>query len=145
MITSWENECKVRAEPSLLGFCRTAAAFMKLIMAAHTSWHSSAAASREKQSKEKNGTSRFLSLPMSKPPPYSGWYAKKSPGLLNAVRGSNAYIKNVSISAAFLSNVITLKPSVPSAIWNLGRSLSNPKPMLGADVYSILSIRELVA
>ena len=91
MITSWENECKVRAEPSLLGFCRTAAAFMKLIMAAHTSWHSSEAASgdhwcksraepnsfgfcqaqpndgrSQKQSKEKNGASRFLSLPMKK-------------------------------------------------------------------------------
>ena len=38
----------------------------KLIMAAHTSWHSSEAASGEKQSKEKNGTSRFLSLPMKK-------------------------------------------------------------------------------
>jgi hypothetical protein len=35
----------------------------ELIMAAHTSWHSSEAASGEKQSKEKNGTSRFLSLP----------------------------------------------------------------------------------
>ena len=38
----------------------------ELIMAAHTSWHSSEAASGEKQSKEKNGTSRFLSLPMKK-------------------------------------------------------------------------------
>jgi hypothetical protein len=35
-------------------------------MAAHTSWHSSEAASGEKQSKEKNGASRFLSLPMKK-------------------------------------------------------------------------------
>ena len=78
MTTSWENECKVRAEPSLLGFCRTAAAFMKLIMAAHTSWHSSEAASGEKQSKEKNGVNRFLSLPMSKPPPNCGWYATRT-------------------------------------------------------------------
>ena len=38
----------------------------ELIMAAHTSWHSSEAASGEKQSKEKNGASRFLSLPMKK-------------------------------------------------------------------------------
>ena len=41
----------------------------ELIMAAHTSWHSSEAASGEKQSKEKNGTSRFLSLPIIEPPP----------------------------------------------------------------------------
>ena len=34
----------------------------ELIMAAHTSWHSSEAASGEKQSKEKNGASRFLFL-----------------------------------------------------------------------------------
>ena len=74
MITSWENECKVRAEPSLLGFCRTAAAFMKLIMAARTSWHSSEAASGEKQSREKNGVSRFLSLPKKVKPPLGGFY-----------------------------------------------------------------------
>ena len=37
---------------------------------------------RRKLSKEKNGASRFLSLPMSKPPPYSGWYAKKAPATL---------------------------------------------------------------
>lgn len=52
----------------------------ELIMAAHTSWHSSEAASGEKQSKEKNGTSRFLSLPISEPPPHGGWYATKKPG-----------------------------------------------------------------
>ena len=38
----------------------------ELIMAARTSWHSSEAASGEKQSNEKNGASRFLSLPMKK-------------------------------------------------------------------------------
>ena len=37
----------------------------ELIMAAHTSWHSSEAASGAKQSKEKNGASRFLSLRIS--------------------------------------------------------------------------------
>ena len=45
MITSWENECKVSADSNLFEICRTAAAFMKLIMTAHTSWHSSEAAS----------------------------------------------------------------------------------------------------
>ena len=44
MTTSWENECKVRAEPNLFEVCRTAAAFMKLIMAARTSLYSSEAA-----------------------------------------------------------------------------------------------------
>ena len=49
----------------------------ELIMAARTSWHSSEAASGEKQSKEKNGTSRFLSLPISEPPPHGGWYVTR--------------------------------------------------------------------
>ena len=40
----------------------------ELIMAARTSWHSSEAASGAKQSKEKNGASRFISLPMKKAP-----------------------------------------------------------------------------
>jgi hypothetical protein len=46
----------------------------ELIMAAHTSWHSSKAASGEKQSKEKNGASRFLSLPKKVKPPLGGFY-----------------------------------------------------------------------
>ena len=57
----------------------------KLIMAARTSWHSSESASGEKRSKEKNGASRFLSLPISEPPPYSGWYATKKPRIAFSV------------------------------------------------------------
>lgn len=68
----------------------------ELIMAAHTSWHSSEAASGEKQSKEKNGTSRFLSLPMSEPPPRGGWYATKKP----RIKSSEAIML---ISRMFLS------------------------------------------
>ena len=67
MITSWENECKVRAEPSLLGFCRTAAAFMKLIMAAHTSWHSSEAASGDHWCKSRAETKLVWSLTRRSP------------------------------------------------------------------------------
>ena len=40
---------------------------------------------RRKQSKEKNGTSRFLSLPMSEPPLHCGWYAKKTAQVLKAI------------------------------------------------------------
>ena len=63
----------------------------ELIMAARTSWHSSEAASGEKQSKEKNGASSFLSLPISKPTPHNGWSAQKSPGSLQVLEG---YCKN---------------------------------------------------
>ena len=59
----------------------------ELIMAARTSWHSSESASGEKRSKEKNGASRFLSLPMSEPPPHGGFYAIK-PRIALAFRGS---------------------------------------------------------
>lgn len=51
----------------------------ELIMAAHTSWHSSEAASGEKQSKEKNGTSRLLSLPISNPPLHAVGMRQKRP------------------------------------------------------------------
>ena len=52
MITSWENECKVRAEPSLLGFCRTVAAFMKLL------WRLAHRGTPAKQRAETIGASR---------------------------------------------------------------------------------------
>ena len=69
----------------------------ELIMAAHTSWHSSEAASGEKQSKEKNGASRFLSLPISEPPPHSGWYA---------YYGYKQYAMAQNIELTFLTTLI---------------------------------------
>ena len=83
MITSWENEYKVRAEPSLLGFCRTAAAFMKLIMAAHTSWHSSEAASGDHWCKSRAETKLVWSL--TRRSPMTG-VAKTKQGLNGATR-----------------------------------------------------------
>ena len=51
----------------LLGFCRTAAAFMKLIMAAHTSWHSSEAASGDHWCKSRAETKLVWSLTRRSP------------------------------------------------------------------------------
>lgn len=67
MTTSWENECKVRADPNLFEVCRTAAAFMKLIMAAHTSWHSSEAASGDHWCKSRAETKLVWSMPRRSP------------------------------------------------------------------------------
>ncbi len=67
MITSWENECKVSADPNLFEIRRTAAAFIQLIMAAHTSWHSSEAASGDHWCKSRAETKLVWSLPRRSP------------------------------------------------------------------------------